>query len=245
MIFEFVLFVGSLVAGLIAAISGFGIGSILTPIAGTHIDTKLAVAVVSIPHCAGTLIRFFRLRKHVNRSLAVTFGAASAMGGLVGALLNTYANGPILANVFGALLIFAGLSGLTGIAERIELRGPWRWVGGFASAGFGGLVGNQGGIRSAAMLGFDLSKESFVATATVIALVVDGARMPVYFVTEHEGIVAAWPIILIATIGMIIGTVAGWHLLDRIAEHTFKCVVSVLILGLGIYGSSAKSVGKN
>jgi uncharacterized membrane protein YfcA len=235
MIFEFVLFIAALAGGVIAAISGFGIGSVLTPIVSTRIDTKLAVAVVSIPHLAGTFIRLLKLRKQINRTLALTFGAASAIGGLAGALLNAYANGPMLGYVFGALLIFAGLSGLTGIAERVELKGPWRWIGGFASAAFGGLVGNQGGIRSAAMLGFNLSKESFVATATAIALVVDGARMPVYFVTEHQQLVTVSPIILIATVGVTVGTLVGSYLLGRIAERMFKRIVSVLVFGLGVY----------
>src|SRR2546425_885058 len=83
----------------------------------------------------------------------------------------------------------------------VELKGPWKWVGGFVSGTFGGLVGNQGGIRSAAMLGFNLAKESFIATATAIALVVDGFRMPVYFVTQHERIAAAWTIVAIAAAG--------------------------------------------
>jgi len=167
--------------------------------------------------------------------LALTFGTASAIGGLGGAILNAYAKGPILGYIFGALLVFAGVSGITGFAERIELTGPWRWIGGLVSAAFGGLVGNQGGIRTAAMLGFDLSKESFVATATVIALVVDGARMPVYFVTEHERILQLWPIVLVATIGVTGGTWLGTHLLDRIPERTFKRVVSLLVLGLGVF----------
>ena len=183
----------------------------------------------------GTLLRFLRLRQHVDRSLALTFGTASAIGGLGGAILNAYAKGPILGYIFGALLVFAGVSGITGFAERIELTGPWRWIGGLVSAAFGGLVGNQGGIRTAAMLGFDLSKESFVATATVIALVVDGARMPVYFVTEHERILQLWPIVLVATIGVTGGTWLGTHLLDRIPERTFKRVVSLLVLGLGVF----------
>ena len=42
-----------IVAGAIAAISGFGIGSILTPLLAASIGTKLAVAVVSIPHFIG------------------------------------------------------------------------------------------------------------------------------------------------------------------------------------------------
>src|SRR5437762_8166815 len=95
-IFQFALFAASLAAGAIAAISGFGIGSVLTPIVSIHVDTKLAIAVVSIPHFIGTLLRFLRLRPHVDRSLALTFGTASAIGGLGGAILNAYAKGPIL-----------------------------------------------------------------------------------------------------------------------------------------------------
>jgi uncharacterized membrane protein YfcA len=235
MIFNLVLLIASFAGGLIAAISGFGIGSVLTPAISTQIDTKLAVAAVSIPHLIGTFIRFLKLRKKINRPLAVTFGVASAIGGLAGAIMNAYANGSTLGYVFGALLVFAGLSGLTGIAERIELKGPWRWIGGFASAAFGGLVGNQGGIRSAAMLGFALSKESFVATATVIALVVDGARMPVYFVTQRQELLMIWPTILIATVGVVIGTFVGSRLLGRIPERMFKRIVSLLVFGLGVY----------
>jgi phosphosulfolactate synthase (CoM biosynthesis protein A) len=126
----------------------------------------------------------------------------------------------------GAYLIMIESEGITG---------PWRWIGGLASAAFGGLVGNQGGIRTAAMLGFDLSKESFVATATAIALVVDGARMPVYFVTQHERILQLWPIVLVATTGVIGGTWLGTYLIDRIPERIFKRVVSLIVLGLGVF----------
>ena len=44
-------------AGAVASISGFGIGSILTPLLATSIGTKLAVAVVSLPHFIGTALR--------------------------------------------------------------------------------------------------------------------------------------------------------------------------------------------
>jgi uncharacterized membrane protein YfcA len=229
------LFAGSVAGGAIAAISGFGIGSVLTPVFSTFVDTKLAVAAVSIPHVIGTFIRFLRLRKHIDRSLALSFGAASAAGGILGAVLNAYANAPVLRNVFAGLLVFAGLSGVTGVAERIKLHGVWKWLGGFASAAFGGLVGNQGGIRSAAMLGFDLEKQSFVATATAIALVVDAARMPVYLLDQHERLFSIFPMLLVSIAGVIIGTIAGSHLLNRIPERSFKRLVSVVVLVLGIF----------
>jgi len=43
-------FVTAVVAGGIAAMSGFGIGSLLTPLLAVRYGTKLAVVMVSVPH---------------------------------------------------------------------------------------------------------------------------------------------------------------------------------------------------
>jgi hypothetical protein len=97
----------------------------------------------------------------------------------------------------------------------------------------GGLVGNQGGLRSAALLGFDLSKTSFVATATAVGLVVDGARMPIYLATQYremEGI-ATW--IAWATAGVVIGTVLGSRVLGRIPDVWFRRVLAIVLALLG------------
>lgn len=59
----------------------------------------------------------------------------------------------------------------------------------------GGLVGNQGGIRWAAMFGFELKGKEFVATSTGIALAVDCARMPVYCLVQWRDILNIWPLI--------------------------------------------------
>jgi uncharacterized membrane protein YfcA len=95
-------------------------------------------------------------------------------------------------------------------------------------------VGNQGGIRSAAMLGFDTTKEEFVATATAVALCVDAARMPVYWISEHEQIAEMWPVVFLATLGVVAGTVAGGRVLTRVPEHRFRRVVGIIVLLLGV-----------
>jgi uncharacterized protein len=223
-----------IIAGAIAAVAGFGVGSLLTPLLALQIDLKVAVAVVSIPHLIATALRYWMLRGHVDSGVLWSFGLMSAAGGLAGAYLGTFLESPALTAVLGALLVFAGISGLTGLAERMRLRGPVAWLAGGASGMFGGLVGNQGGIRSAALLGFDLPKQAFVATATAVALLVDGARMPVYLVTQHEDIAAAWPYVAAATMGTVIGTLIGQPVLRSIPETTFRKVVAGIILALGI-----------
>src|SRR5438105_2510982 len=84
-----------MVAGAIASVAGFGIGSLLTPFFALQVDTKLAVAAVSIPHFVATAYRFWLMRAHLDRRVMVSFGTASALGGLAGALLNHVANSPI------------------------------------------------------------------------------------------------------------------------------------------------------
>jgi uncharacterized membrane protein YfcA len=162
------------------------------------------------------------------------FGLTSAAGGLAGALLNARASSPALTIVFGSLLVFAGAAQITGSAQRWRFHGSVAWIAGALSGFFGGLVGNQGGIRSAAMLGFDLPKERFVATATAIALIVDAARMPVYVAVERAQVAAIWSLVAIACVGVVVGTLAGQRVLAIVPEQRFKQIVGAIILLLGI-----------
>lgn len=233
--FELALFFTSILAGAVAAVAGFGIGSLLTPVFASQIPLKLAVAAVSIPHLLATAIRFVMMRAHVDRRLLWTFGIFSAIGGLTGALAHRWATSPVLTIVFGCALLLASFSELTGAARRVQLRGAAAWIAGAISGVLGGMVGNQGGIRSAALLGFQTTRSAFVATATAVALLVDGARMPVYLWLEGPALLDLIRPIGIACGGCVIGTFWGRKLLERMPEAVFRRVVAVLILGLGAY----------
>jgi uncharacterized membrane protein YfcA len=228
------LFFAAVLAGAIAALAGFGIGSVLTPLLALSVGTKEAVVAVSIPHLIATIIRLWSLRHNIDAHVLKHFGIASAAGGLLGALLGARFSSPVLAYILGALLVFAGVTGLTGVARKMLFGRKAAWLGGASSGLLGGLVGNQGGVRSAALLGFNLDAKTFVATATAIALIVDGARMPVYFFTHPDTVqrLTLWIGIMVA--GCVIGTLAGGRVLRRIPEIYFRRLVSLLILALGI-----------
>ena len=229
-----VVFVVAAVAAAIASVTGFGIGSLLTPTLGLAVGTKIAVAAVSLPHFIGTAIRFWMLRRDIDRSVLWRFGLASAAGGLTGALLHSRASTPALSVIFGGLLIFVAISDLSGLAKRMQLHGTVALLGGALSGLLGGLVGNQGGIRSAALLGFDLPKRAFVATATATGLIVDLARLPVYLWTEGASIAEIWPMTATATAGVILGTLFGGRLLARVPDRMFRPIVAIVLAALGV-----------
>jgi uncharacterized membrane protein YfcA len=234
--FAVVATVAAVIAGAIASISGFGIGSVLTPVLSTQFDVRLAIVLVSLPHLAGTFIRFLLVRTHIDRDVLLGFGAASAIGGLTGAALQTVVQSAALAIIFGSLLVFAGLGSLTGFAQRMRFSGRRSaLVGGALSGLLGGLVGNQGGIRAAALLGFNVERQAFIATATAVALVVDGARIPVYLVTQGAELAAQLPLVTVLAIGAVVGTVLGERMLRRMDEAVFRRVVGGLLLVLGAY----------
>lgn len=232
----------AVLAGAVASVSGFGIGSFLTPTLALQVDPRLAVAAVSIPHAVGTALRFWMLRRHVDRSVLLRFGAASAAGSLAGAAAGAFIRPAGLRMLLGALLLVVGAGELKGWTRHLRFDGPTAWIAGVVSGMFGGLVGNQGGLRAAAMLGFELPKATFVATATAIALVVDAARMPIYAITDGAGLRAIAPLIVLATAGVVTGTLAGHRVLAAVPQPLFRRVVAVLLIVLGvvvIYGSAA------
>jgi uncharacterized membrane protein YfcA len=235
MLFEILTGLFAIAAGGIAAVTGFGIGSILTPVLSVKLGTQLAVAAVSIPHLVATFVRFWMLRRNVDRHVLLTFGIMSAVGGLGGALLHSVVLSPVLTLVFAALLAFAGLSALTGYAQRMRFSSGMAWIAGIISGVLGGLVGNQGGIRSAALLGFRLERREFVTTATAIALFIDGTRTPIYLATSGREMLSNSSLIIVSTIGGLVGTFVGTAVLQRIPEDTFTRMVGVLIFGLGVF----------
>jgi uncharacterized membrane protein YfcA len=80
-----------------------------------------------------------------------------------------------------------------------------------------------------------------VATATAVALFVDGARVPVYLASNGSALIDLAPLIAAMTLGVVLGTGLGAALLGRIPERLFRRAVGVLLVALGVFMAVAGS----
>ena len=221
-------------AGATASIVGFGIGSILTPLLAVELGVETAIAVVALPHFAATLLRAWRMRRSVDRSVLVRFGLWSTVGGLMGALFYARLGGTVLSVVLGLLLVLTAIADLARWSERWRPSGPAVWLLGLASGIFGGVAGNQGGLRAAALNNFGLSPTAFVATSTAIGVLIDIARTPVYVIRAGHELWSHAGLIGLLITGAVIGTLAGERILLGIPARHFRVVVATAIGLLGI-----------
>jgi uncharacterized protein len=225
----------SFVAGATASIVGFGIGSLLTPLLAARFGTDLAIAAIALPHLSGGLLRGWRLRHSLDRRVLVRFGIVSAVGGLIGALLFAQLAPAALGRVLGALLVLTATAGVTGWSERWRPSGPVVWFLGALSGFFGGVVGNQGGLRAAALSAFGLKPTVFVATSTVIGVMIDLVRTPVYLYRSGGELVRIWPLVALAVVGVLAGTLVGERLLLGLSRQRFRQMVSIAVGLLGLW----------
>jgi uncharacterized membrane protein YfcA len=225
----------SILGGAIAAVSGFGIGSIITPFLLLRFSPLEAVSLVALPHVCATALRLYELRRSIHGPTFQQFGLASAVGGLAGALLQGPLGGLVLTMVLALLLLTAGLGEVRQRPVPIPDSPGWKVAGGALSGFFGGLVGNQGGIRAAALLQYGLTPREIVATATATALLVDAARVPIYAIREAPFIASQMPLVLWMTLGVTIGTALGVPVLGRLKTTTYRRLVGALLILLAVF----------
>jgi hypothetical protein len=230
-----VVFGVAVLGGATASLVGFGIGSMLTPLLALSLGTDIAVAAVALPHAAATALRCWRLRQRIDWSVLKRFGVLSAAGGLAGAFAYASLDALILTRVLGGLLVLTAIAQLAGLAARWHPRGAAVGALGLASGFFGGIAGNQGGLRAAALMAFRLSPPGFVATSTATGLLVDAARTPVYLATAGAALLALWIPIAVMTAGVLAGTLLGERILLGMPKDRFARIVAIAIGVLGVW----------
>lgn len=245
-----VIAVAALVASGLTLFSGFGLGTLLMPAFALFFPLDAAVALTAVVHLSNNLLKLGLLGRHADRAVAIRFGLPAIVAAFAGAELlrslttmaplATWSAGsstmfvtPVKLVVGSIMVIFAVLELLPSF-ERWSVPQRYLPLGGLLSGFFGGLSGHQGAFRSAFLVRSGLSKESFVATGVVIAVLVDMTRIPVYasslgsVVSDHAAVLA------VAVASAFIGVWAGARLLKKVTIRAVRMCVAALLVVLGL-----------
>lgn len=244
----------ALVASLLTFFSGFGLGTILLPVFAMYYDTPIAVGLTAMVHFSNNIFKMGLVYKNINWQVFFKFGIPSLIASFIGALALIYLfTQPIVLTTYylqstetehhitlfnvivGSLIIVFSLFELIPYLKNISFSESKLTVGGLLSGFFGGLSGHQGALRSAFLVRLNLPKESYVATGTAIACVVDVARMLVYaFTFNFSTIQSNYSIIIVAVLFAVIGALIGNRLLKKTTLSFLKWFVSVFMIAIAL-----------
>lgn len=223
--------------GFLTLLSGFGLGTLLTPFFTLLYDVKIALFLVALVHLTNNIFKFTLFRKHVALQVFRRFGLVSLVGAIIGASMFGLFPSGWVKKVLGGFLVWTGSVEFFSKKEH-QHRIPQKWdmLGGFFSGLFGGLIGAQGAIRSGYLLNYQLSKEAFIATGTAISILIDLTRIPLYLYSQKILFSTIPPhFILLVIAAALIGTRTGKGFLEKLSLKFFRKIVSIAVIGMGIY----------
>lgn len=135
------------------------------------------------------------------------------------------------------IIIFACLESIPRM-NNMAFDRKYLLYGGMLSGFFGGLSGNQGALRSAFLIKAGLSKEAFVGTGAVSAVIVDVSRLLVYGVTFNAGRMVEpgniWSLIWAATLAAFMGSFFGARLIKKITLRIMQIIVGIMLILAGV-----------
>ncbi|MEQ8520188.1 MAG: sulfite exporter TauE/SafE family protein [Cytophagales bacterium] len=248
-----ILAVVGFLTSLLTFFSGFGLGTLLTPVFIFFFPLDQAIAMTAIVHFINNLFKLSLLYRYISLKVLLYFGPFCIVGAFFGALLlldlsdvKPLYNLTIfdfdlslkaLNLLIGTVMIgFAILEFNTAFALK-NISSKLLWLGGLLSGFFGGLSGHQGALRSMFLIKSNLGKEQFIASGVAIACLVDITRISIYSEklvlldsTENLLMIAA------ALIPALLGAVLGKKLLKKVTlEIIHKYVAWMLIfISIGI-----------
>jgi uncharacterized membrane protein YfcA len=244
----------SLAAFLVAILtffSGFGLGTILTPVFMIFFPVDLAIALTGVVHFFNNIFKLILVGKKADKQVALRFGIPAVIAAFAGAwlLLRITNLQPLFAYAIGGrsfevspvkfiisvLLIVFAIIYLVPYFNKLQFGKNKLPIGGALSGFFGGLSGNQGALRSAFLVKAGLSKEAFIATAAVVSTFVDFTRLSVYATRFtkaglHENIT----LVICATLAAIAGAYAGNKLLKKVTLKFIQMLVAIMLILLSI-----------
>lgn len=246
---ELIIVVAAFFGALLTFFSGFGLGTILTPVFALFFPIESAIIMTALVHFANNILKIILVGKSVNKTVLFSFGFTSILGAIIGSLLlgyfyseNDSINYSLLKMEFistqsriliGTLMILFSFVEL--FAEKLSKNLALKNIGlgGFVSGLFGGFSGNQGAIRSFFLSKLNLSAAEYIATGTAIALMVDISRIGIYFNTNVSFDFKFSFNVLLVMLSAFAGTLIGKKYLKKMNTKAINFLIAFFLIAIG------------
>ncbi|MFC4870881.1 sulfite exporter TauE/SafE family protein [Negadavirga shengliensis] len=247
----FIISFTAFVVAILTFFSGFGLGTVLTPVFMLFFPVDLAIALTGVVHFFNNIFKLFLVGRNADKQVLIRFGIPAVIAAFAGSwvLLNISDLEPLFSyGLFGRtfivepvkfiisllLIIFATMD-LIPYFQNLQFGREKLPLGGALSGFFGGLSGNQGALRSAFLIKAGLSKEAFIGTAVVVSTFVDFTRLSVYATRFlNVDLVDNIQPVLIATFSAIAGAYIGNRLLKKITLKFLQVTVAVMLILISV-----------
>lgn len=243
----FILSIVAFAVAILTFFSGFGLGTILTPIFMLFFPVELAISLTGVVHFFNNIFKLFLVGKHADKSVLINFGIPAVVAAIFGSWLlfkipdeNPLFTYHLFKSEFEVytvkliisilLIIFASIE-LIPFLKKLQFGKEKLPIGGILSGFFGGLSGNQGAFRSAFLIKAGLSKEAFIATAVVVSTFVDFTRLVIYTSNfSKTGLSENLVMLTTVTISGIVGAFVGNKLLKKVTVNFLQTIVAILLI---------------
>lgn len=237
--------------------SGFGLGTILTPVMMLFFPVDIAIALTGVVHFSNNIFKLFLVGKNFDKDILMRFGITAVIFAFIGAFLllripnlepiytyelfgKTFDIYPLKLTV-AVLMMFFAIVDLIPFFNNLQFNKNKLPIGGAISGFFGGLTGAQGALRSAFLIRSGMSKEAFIATTVVISCFVDITRLSVYSTRLMQiDLKQNFYLLIIVTFSAISGAFIGNKLLRKVTLKLLQKIIAIallmisLALGLGL-----------
>lgn len=239
------------IAAILTFFSGFGLGTLLTPVLAIFFPIDLAIALTGVVHFFNNIFKLFLIGGKADKRVLIRFGIPAVIAAFAGAwLLGQITNlSPLFSYnlsgktievypvkfIIAVLLIIFALMDLIPYFSKLQFGKKKLPLGGALSGFFGGLSGNQGALRSAFLIKAGLSKEAFIGTAVVVSTFVDFTRLSVYTGRfTQSGLQENITLIICTTLAAITGAFIGNKLLKKITLKAVQTIVAIMLIIISI-----------
>ena len=233
-------------AALLTFFSGFGLGTILTPVMLIFFPPEIAISLTGIVHFCNNIFKLSIIGSQFNKEVLIKFGIPAVIFAFAGSYALFFISNDTLFThhlfvnktdvsylqfIIAIILIFFALIDLIPFFKKLKFNKSILPIGGILSGFFGGLTGNQGALRSAFLIKMNLEKSVFIATTVVISFFVDLTRISVYISKIKDFEISNFLILgLAAIVSAIAGSFIGFKSLKKITLNFIRNLVAIMIL---------------